>query len=100
VKRYLKAGDVYVHADLHGASSIIVKNTSASNIIPPRTLQEAGLMAVGYRYSSSMYYYFFLFSFILKICILSAAWEAKVMTTAWWVEANQVSKTGGYLFFD
>jgi len=50
VKRYLKAGDVYVHADLHGASSIIVKNTSTSNIIPPRTLQEAGLMAVGYRY--------------------------------------------------
>jgi len=49
VKRYLKAGDVYVHADLHGASSVVVKNTSASNPIPPRTLQEAGLMAVGYR---------------------------------------------------
>lgn len=51
VKRYLKAGDVYVHADLHGASSVVVKNTSAANIIPPRTLQEAGLMAVGYRYT-------------------------------------------------
>lgn len=78
VKRYLKAGDVYVHADLHGASSIIVKNFSSSNRIPPRTLQEAGLMAVGY----------------------SAAWEAKVMTTAWWVESSQVSKTapsGEYL---
>ena len=49
VKRYLKAGDIYVHADLHGASSIIVKNTSSNNRIPPRTLQEAGLMAVGYR---------------------------------------------------
>ncbi|XP_046459806.1 nuclear export mediator factor NEMF-like isoform X2 [Daphnia pulex] len=78
VKRYLKAGDIYVHADLHGASSVIVKNVSASNRIPPRTLQEAGLMAVGY----------------------SAAWEAKVMTTAWWVESSQVSKTapsGEYL---
>ena len=49
VKRYMKSGDVYVHADLHGASSVIVKNSSASNVIPPRTLQEAGLMAVGYR---------------------------------------------------
>lgn len=26
VKRYLKPGDVYVHADLHGASSVVVKN--------------------------------------------------------------------------
>lgn len=30
----------------------------------------------------------------------SAAWEAKVMTTAWWVDSSQVSKTapsGEYL---
>jgi predicted ribosome quality control (RQC) complex YloA/Tae2 family protein len=26
VKRYLRKGDVYVHADLHGAPSVIVKN--------------------------------------------------------------------------
>lgn len=32
--------------------------------------------------------------------LFSAAWEAKVMTTAWWVESSQVSKTapsGEYL---
>ena len=52
VKRYLRAGDVYVHADLHGASSVIVKNSS-SGPIPPRTLQEAGLMAVAYRLTLS-----------------------------------------------
>lgn len=28
VRRYLKAGDIYVHADIHGASSVIVKNIS------------------------------------------------------------------------
>lgn len=28
VKRYLRAGDVYVHADLHGATSCVIKNTS------------------------------------------------------------------------
>ena len=49
VKRYLKNGDVYVHADLHGASSVVIKNPTPGQPISPRTLQEAGLMAVGYR---------------------------------------------------
>ncbi len=39
------AGDIYVHADIHGASSVVIKNPSG-NPIPPRTLQEAGSMAV------------------------------------------------------
>ena len=29
VKKYLKKGDIYVHADIHGATSVIVKNPSA-----------------------------------------------------------------------
>ncbi|MGH0178584.1 UNVERIFIED_CONTAM: hypothetical protein FKN15_078048 [Acipenser sinensis] len=28
VKRYLRAGDIYVHADLHGATSCVIKNHS------------------------------------------------------------------------
>jgi len=94
VKRYLKKGDVYVHADLHGASSTIVINhqtntlasddpprTSSSQTpssIPPLTLSQAG-----------------------QACICrSAAWDAKVVTSAWWVYHDQVSKTapsGEYL---
>ncbi|OQR70237.1 nuclear export mediator factor NEMF-like [Tropilaelaps mercedesae] len=77
VKRYLTKGDVYVHADLHGASSVVIKNPSGEPI-PPKTLTEAGTMAICY----------------------SAAWEAKVITTAWWVYHHQVSKTaptGEYL---
>lgn len=77
VKRYLRAGDVYVHADLHGATSCVIKNPSGDPI-PPRTLTEAGTMAVCY----------------------SAAWDAKIITSAWWVHHNQVSKTaptGEYL---
>ncbi|WAR18853.1 NEMF-like protein [Mya arenaria] len=77
VKRYLKQGDVYVHADLHGASSCIIKNHT-SEPVPPKTLNEAGTMA---------------------ICN-SAAWDAKVVTSAWWVNPSQVSKTapsGEYL---
>ncbi|PIO27037.1 hypothetical protein AB205_0212920, partial [Aquarana catesbeiana] len=71
------AGDIYVHADLHGATSCVIKNPTGDPI-PPRTLTEAGTMAVCY----------------------SAAWDARVITSAWWVHHNQVSKTaptGEYL---
>ncbi|NXO13710.1 NEMF factor, partial [Oriolus oriolus] len=77
VKRYLKPGDIYVHADLHGATSCVIKNPSGEPI-PPRTLTEAGTMALCY----------------------SAAWDARVVTSAWWVTHSQVSKTaptGEYL---
>ncbi|XP_074852270.1 ribosome quality control complex subunit NEMF isoform X2 [Carettochelys insculpta] len=77
VKRYLKSGDIYVHADLHGATSCVIKNPSGEPI-PPRTLTEAGTMALCY----------------------SAAWDARIITSAWWVYHHQVSKTaptGEYL---
>ncbi|KAJ2323623.1 hypothetical protein GGI00_005571, partial [Coemansia sp. RSA 2681] len=84
VKRHLRAGDAYVHADIHGAASVIVKNKPASAAemsaenIPPSTLFQAGIMSV----------------------CQSRAWDAKIVTSAWWVEASQVSKTaptGEYL---
>ncbi|KAI4804857.1 hypothetical protein KUCAC02_026469 [Chaenocephalus aceratus] len=77
VKRYLRAGDIYVHADLHGATSCVIKNPSGIPV-PPRTLTETGTMSVCY----------------------SAAWDAKIVTSAWWVHHHQVSKTaptGEYL---
>lgn len=88
------SGDIYVHADLHGATSCVIKNPSgkssatsypccqearfhsilfpvppAGEPIPPRTLTEAGTMAVCY----------------------SGAWDAKIVTSAWWVHHHQVS---------
>lgn len=48
VKRYMREGDVYVHADIHGASSIVIKNPTREPI-PPKTLNEAGIMAICYR---------------------------------------------------
>merc|ERR1712142_1398970 len=88
VKKYFKPGDVYVHADLHGAATVIVKNHpgyssfsspgSEDVPIPPKTLSEAGTMAVCH----------------------SQAWDAKIVTSAWWVHHHQVSKTaptGEYL---
>ncbi|KAG0171134.1 hypothetical protein DFQ28_003900 [Apophysomyces sp. BC1034] len=80
VKRYLQKDDVYVHADLHGAASVIVKNKAqaAGQPIPPSTLFQAGIMSV----------------------CQSKAWEAKIVTSAYWVYPDQVSKsapTGEYL---
>ncbi|WPH00092.1 Hypothetical protein R9X50_00291500 [Acrodontium crateriforme] len=79
-RRYLKKGDVYVHADLHGAASVIIKNNPATPEapIPPTTLGQAGHLAV----------------------CTSSAWDSKAGMSAWWVNAEQVSKTaptGEYL---
>ncbi|KAK3939443.1 hypothetical protein QBC46DRAFT_149342 [Diplogelasinospora grovesii] len=79
-KRYLRKGDVYVHADLHGAASVIVKNSpkTPDAPIPPSTLAQAGN---------------------LSVCC-SSAWDSKAGMGAWWVRADQVSKTaptGEYL---
>ncbi|KAL2398970.1 Ribosome quality control complex subunit NEMF [Exophiala dermatitidis] len=79
-RRYLKRGDVYVHADLQGASSVIVKNNprTPDAPIPPSTLSQAGA---------------------LTVCT-SSAWDSKAVMGAWWVNAEQVSKTapsGEYL---
>ncbi|KAJ3368709.1 hypothetical protein GGF31_006133 [Allomyces arbusculus] len=83
VKRYLRPGDVYVHADLHGAPSVVIKNLGSKSTenesgpsqgwpeIPPSTLAQAGTMA---------------------LC-QSRAWDSKIVTSAWWVWWHQVSKT-------
>ncbi|CAO1411768.1 unnamed protein product [Diamesa serratosioi] len=77
VKRYLRATDIYVHAEIQGASSVVIKNPGSGEV-PPKTLLEAGTMAISY----------------------SVAWDAKVVTSAYWVKSDQVSKTaptGEYL---
>ncbi|KAK4041729.1 fibronectin-binding protein A N-terminus-domain-containing protein [Parachaetomium inaequale] len=79
-KRYLRKGDVYVHADMHGASTVIIKNNpkTPDAPIPPSTLAQAGN---------------------LSVCC-SNAWDSKAAMGAWWVNADQVSKSapaGEYL---
>lgn len=79
-KRYLRKGDVYCHADLHGASTVIIKNNpkTPDAPIPPSTLSQAGS---------------------LSVCS-SSAWDSKAGMGAWWVNADQVSKsapTGEFL---
>ena len=79
-KRYLKKGDVYVHAELQGAASVIIKNKTgmSDSPIPPSTLSQAGTLVV----------------------TTSSAWDSKAVMSAWWVNSDQVTKTsstGEYL---
>ncbi|KAJ7980438.1 Nuclear export mediator factor NEMF-like protein [Quillaja saponaria] len=78
VKRYMSKGDLYVHAELHGASSTVIKNHRPGQPVPPLTLNQAGCYTVCH----------------------SQAWDSKIVTSAWWVYPDQVSKTaptGEYL---
>lgn len=72
VRRNMKEGDLYVHADLHGAASVVVKHPAPKE--PPVTevtLREAGQWAV----------------------VFSKAWRAGLASaSAFWVTHEQVSK--------
>jgi len=68
VKRYMDKGDIYLHADIHGAATHIVKNHTQEPV-PPLTLAQAGLSCV----------------------CRSAAWDARMVTSAYWVHPEQVS---------
>ena len=72
-RRYLRKGDIFVHADLEGATPIIVKNRpgAPSDSISPTTLSQAGNLSVA----------------------TSTAWDSKAVMSAFWVTADQVSKT-------
>jgi predicted ribosome quality control (RQC) complex YloA/Tae2 family protein len=72
-RRYLKKGDVYVHADLQGAASVVIKNKPGltNDPIPPSTLSQAGTLTVA----------------------SSTAWDSKAVMSAWWVDSAKVSKT-------
>jgi predicted ribosome quality control (RQC) complex YloA/Tae2 family protein len=87
VKRYLRPGDAYLHADVHGAASCILRakrsrqgegGKTVSLALSDQALREAGNFT---------------------IC-KSSAWNSRMVTSAWWVESHQVSKTaptGEYL---
>lgn len=49
VKRYMRKGDLYVHADLHGASTTLIKNPDPLRPVPPISLHQVNSL----RYLSS-----------------------------------------------
>mmetsp|Transcript_17184 Transcript_17184/g.37074 ORF Transcript_17184/g.37074 Transcript_17184/m.37074 type:complete len:1292 (-) Transcript_17184:45-3920(-) len=86
VKRYLRPGDAYLHAEVHGAATCILRakrrrrKDGRTQVIP---LSDQALREAGH----------------FTIC-RSSAWASKMVTSAYWVESHQVSKTaptGEYL---
>lgn len=74
VKKYLKEGDRYAHADIHGAPSCVIKSKGINDKhipISERTLEEACQFAASY----------------------SRAWNQFGDASAYWVLPEQVSKT-------
>ncbi len=57
-----------MHAELHGAASTIIKNHEPEKSVPPLSISQAGCACV----------------------CRSAAWDAKIVTSAWWVHQHQV----------
>ena len=76
VKKHLKDGDFYAHADMSGAPSVVIKEVSKDD---KQTLHEACIFAISF----------------------SKAWKGKIASgSAYWVKPDQVSKTpqpGEYL---
>ncbi|MDD4308036.1 MAG: ribosome rescue protein RqcH [Thermoplasmata archaeon] len=69
VKKHLKDGDLYVHADANGAPSIVIKEGTGAG---EATLEEACIYAVSF----------------------SKAWKSQLASgNAYWVKPDQVSKT-------
>jgi predicted ribosome quality control (RQC) complex YloA/Tae2 family protein len=75
VRRYLSPSDVYIHADVHGAPSVVVRHPGQGPPEPSETtLQEAGQWAVSF----------------------SKAWRAgHASADAFWATPDQVSKAAG-----
>ncbi len=72
VKKYLRDGDRYVHAEIHGAPSIVVRPVDGAPVeIPPEDLRAACHFAA----------------------VSSRAWRQFGPAAAYWVNASQVSKT-------
>jgi predicted ribosome quality control (RQC) complex YloA/Tae2 family protein len=75
VKRYMEATDLYVHADIQGAPSVIIKNGEKA---PEKTIEEAAMVAAAY----------------------SRAWNHFGSLDCYWVLPDQVTKSppsGEYL---
>ena len=77
VKKYLEKNDIYLHSDIHGSGSCIIKNPDKKEI-PPQTYEQAGCFVIS----------------------KTKAWKSGVPDNPYWVYPDQVSKTaesGEYL---
>jgi hypothetical protein len=78
IKKHLRPGDIYVHADYSGAVPCVIRNkyhNAESKAAPARGISPFALQEAG--------------SFV--VC-RSIAWSSKVVISPWWVSATDISK--------
>jgi predicted ribosome quality control (RQC) complex YloA/Tae2 family protein len=66
----MNKGDLFMHTEMPGSATTIIKNPS-NGVVPPITLNEAAIFELAH----------------------SRCWESKVIVSVYWVNADQVSKT-------
>ena len=96
-ERYLRAGDAYIHADVHGAATCILRAKARDHGEPSAADGGGGgASAAAASASSSPWRPLSPLALheagSLTVC-RSAAWASRMVTSAWWVHASQVSKT-------
>lgn len=69
-RHYLKKDDIYLHAEIHGAASVIIKNPFPGKMVSPISIQQAAEFAVA----------------------RSTAWKSNEPCETFWVHAWQVRK--------
>lgn len=69
VSHYLKPGDIYLHAEIHGAASVVIKNNTKRHV-PEISIQQAAEFAVS----------------------RSTAWKSNEPCKCFWVYHDQVKK--------
>jgi predicted ribosome quality control (RQC) complex YloA/Tae2 family protein len=70
VKKYLDKNDIYVHSDVPGSGSCVIKNPN-NKTVPIKTIDEAGTFVICH----------------------TKSWDSTVPDKSWYVNADQVSKT-------
>ncbi len=74
VKKHLEQNDVYLHCDVHGGSSVILKEfykTGVNDVNSDLILRNAAVVAL----------------------VMSKCWENSIVKEVFWVNSDQVSKT-------
>lgn len=70
VKRRMESGDIYLHSEVSGSGSALLKNPEGK-LVSPIDLEQAGALVICH----------------------SGAWKSNIADRAYWVKPDQVSKT-------
>ena len=92
MKQYLRTNDIFIHSDVLNAAICIVRAKTTLELITPTisTDLSSNISSTGGN-SLAVSLFAIQEAGIMTIC-RSNAWNSKILTSSYWVHANQVSK--------